>query len=93
MASITYAYMVSYDLMMPGQNYDDLINELKAFPNWCHCLDSTWVIKSSLPASQVRDKLKPHLDSNDKLIVAKLSGEAAWAGFSMEVADWLRANL
>jgi hypothetical protein len=42
---------------------------------------------------QVRDSLKACLDSNDKLLVAKLSGEAAWSGHSDDITKWLKGRL
>ncbi|RSK50111.1 SinR family protein [Hymenobacter rigui] len=86
-------YMIGYDLNSPGQGYDELIKTIKTLGTWWHCLDSTWLIKSSKTAVEIRDILTPHLDANDELLVAKLSGEAAWRGFNKQCADWLRENL
>lgn len=87
------SYIISYDLNKPGQNYNDLYEAIKALGNWWHHLDSTWIIKSNLTAVQVRDSLTPHMDSNDKILVATLSGEAAWKGFNQKGSDWLKNNL
>jgi hypothetical protein len=37
--------------------------------------------------------LQQYIDSNDELLVAKLSGEAAWTGFSDKCSNWLKENL
>lgn len=86
-------YMIGYDLNKSGQDYDDLIEAIKTYDKWWHYLDSTWIIKSSKTATEIRDHLKRHIDSNDELLVAKLSGEAAWAGFSDKGSSWLKTNL
>ncbi|WDI40226.1 hypothetical protein [Bremerella sp. P1] len=86
-------YMISYDLNRPGQNYADLYEAIKKVGNWWHHLDSTWIVTTSLSASQIRDNLAPYLDGNDKLLVAHLSGEAAWIGFNKNASDWLKDAL
>jgi hypothetical protein len=87
-------YLVSYDLNRPGQDYEPLIKAIKEkFSTWWHHLDSTWVIVTSYTAVQVRDILSSYLDKNDELIVAKLSGEAAWQGFNDKGSSWLKNNL
>lgn len=87
-------YIIGYDLNREGQDYDALIDKIKSTANgWWHHLDSTWIIKSTLSASQIRDILKPLIDSNDELLVASLSGESAWAGFTEKGSQWLRDNI
>lgn len=49
--------MVGYDLNVSGQRYDELIEKLKGFVRSWHCLDSTWLIKTNLSATEVRDEL------------------------------------
>jgi hypothetical protein len=87
-------YMIGYDLNKPGQNYENLFTAIKKLSNnWWHCLDSTWLIKSDNTAVSIRDALRPHIDASDELLVAKLSGEGAWAGFNEECSVWLKQNL
>lgn len=86
-------FMIGYDLNRPGQNYNELFEAIKALGLWWHCLDSTWIVKSNLTSVQIRDKLAAHIDLNDSLLVAILSGDAAWIGFSDECSSWLKDNL
>lgn len=86
-------YIISYDLNAPGQNYTDLFEAIKGSGTWWHHLDSTWIVKSNLSAKQIRDTLSPTLDSNDKVLVAALSGVAAWKGFNDKGSKWLKDNL
>lgn len=87
-------YMIGYDLNRPGQNYTSLIDAITRLSasRW-HCLDSTWLIDHPGPATAIRDALLPYIDATDELLVARLSGEAAWAGFDKNCADWLRNKL
>jgi hypothetical protein len=88
------AFMISYDLNQLGQNYSNLFEAIKALGTWWHCLDSTWIVKSNLTASGIRDILQRHIDSNDKLIVVRLTGEAAWTNsFGANCSNWLKNNL
>lgn len=87
------SYLIGYDLDKPGQDYKDLFEAIKALGSWWHCLDSTWIIKSNLSAETIRNSLMKVMDDNDKLLVARLSGEAAWFGFDKQCSDWLKTNL
>lgn len=87
-------YLIGYDLNESDKDYADLIEAIKGLAeSWWHHLDSTWIIKHVGPASSIRDSLKPHIDSNDELLVVKLSGEGAWAGFNDKGSAWLKNNL
>lgn len=33
-----------------------------------------------------------YIDSNDKLFIAKLTGESAWVNLSSEISNWLKEN-
>lgn len=86
--------MIIYDLHKPEQDYAELIDAIKAYPDRWHCFDSTWIVKTTQSSAQVRDALKVYIDSNDELIVFEVtaSGWAAW-GISKQCSDWLLAKL
>lgn len=86
-------YLVGYDLNRPEQNYTDLIDAIKELGLWWHCLDSTWIVKTNQSASDIRDSLRRHIDSNDELLVASLTGESAWGGFADDCSSWLKSNI
>lgn len=87
-------FMIGYDLNKAGKNYADLIAEIKEIGNgWWHHLDSTWLVVTDLSAVEIRDRLRPHLDSDDELLVAKISAPGAWAGFKESGSQWLLTNL
>lgn len=48
-------YVVSYDLLAPGRDYEKLFSYLKSHTRWAHPLESTWVVVSSLSAAGLRD--------------------------------------
>jgi hypothetical protein len=72
-------YMVSYDLRKPGQDYAGIYDALQSFPSWWHYLDTTWMIVSELDPAGVFERLAPHLDQNDSLIVMEaVNRKAGW---------------
>jgi hypothetical protein len=88
------SYMIGYDLNRPGKNYPELIDAIKSIGAWWHYLDSTWVVKTDAGSSAIRDKLVPHIDHNDELLVVKLTGEGAWSNALVgKPGDWLSQNL
>lgn len=93
MKTFMRTYLISYDLRQPGRNYDELYEAIKAVGSWWSCLESVWIVKSEFSAIQIRDHLTPKIDRNDKLLIAELTGQAAWFGFNDQCSSWLRNNL
>jgi len=83
--------MIVYDLSRPGQDYSKLHEAIKNVgTNWWHHLDSTWLVKASKSAKQVRDELKASMDDGDKLLVIDVTSRPrAWRGFSTSGSSWL----
>lgn len=88
-------YLIGYDLMRQGQNYENLYEGIKKASNgnWWHHLDSTWIIQSEHSALTIRNYLLDYIDSNDKIIVLQLSKDGAWFNISDEGNKWLYNNL
>lgn len=86
--------LIAYDLNAPGQNYEDLIEEIKSFGAWWHCLDSTWLINTNLTPLQVATRLWAKMDRNDRLLVTRTYGSTtAWAGMTQQCVDWLEHTM
>lgn len=80
-------YLITYDLNKPEQHYNALYTAIKSTGHWCHGMQNTWFVKSSHTASAIRDHLKQHIDSNDKLFVAQVGD---WGSMNMkEASDWI----
>ena len=86
-------YLITYDLNKPGQDYSKLFDGIKALGAWGHYLDSTWIIKTQLNATQIRDRLNPPvIDSNDGLLVVRLQGD--WASWmKLDANEWFQNNI
>ena len=83
-------YAICYDLKSPGKDYGQLHEAIKVLGNaWWHYLDSTWLIRTNMSASQIRDRLRPMIDANDNLLVIEVTGEfSGW--LPQKAGDWLR---
>lgn len=81
-----------YDLRIPGRNYVQLYNAIKAYGTWGKITESTWAIVSSNTAEQIRNNLIAYIDSNDRIMVIQSGVNAAWRN-AMASNDWLKKNL
>ena len=54
--------------------------------------DYSKLYESSSSSSEIRDNLKSYVDADDKLFVARLTGEAAWRNV-LCTDKWLKDNL
>jgi hypothetical protein len=88
--------LVSYDLGGPesSADYKVLGDYLRSFGKYAKPLESFWLIKTDLSCVGMRDKLQKLVDSNDKVLVMRVTGDE-WKSYNLgkEIADWLVANL
>lgn len=83
-------YCIMYDLIKE-KDYSTLIDEIKRFPSWWHQTGSVWFVVSSETSVQIRDKLRPYIDVDDKIFVIRVyCNNWAGYGFSKEEYDWIR---
>ena len=86
------SYIISYDLMAPNKDYSSLISAIKSYGTYAKVLESCWIIKSNDTSSTIRVYLSSYMDSNDRIFIAKLAGEASWQNV-LCTNDWLKGNL
>ncbi len=85
-------YSVSYDLMKSGKDYSGLHGELKQTNEWYHLLGSTWMLYTSESSEQVWERLKPHLDGNDQILIVEVKWNfSGW--LTMDAWDWLKNRI
>lgn len=84
-------HLINYDLNNPGQNYDSLIEAIKAYGYWAKICKSCWAVKTDDTDAQIRDNLNQHIDTNDTLFVCAFDGWAS-LGLSDKVVEWLKDN-
>jgi len=85
--------LITYDLRKQGRDYATLYEEIKKIGPWWHCLESVWLVDTTHSCAQIRDRLKQHIDTNDDVVVLRLSGSWATYGLSDDCNQWFRNNL
>ncbi|UKJ82884.1 SinR family protein [Priestia megaterium] len=70
------AKLITYDLDSPGQSYPKIIDAIQSYPNCVKMTESCWIINTNATALAIRDNLKQYIDSNDRILVADLTGKA-----------------
>lgn len=86
------AYAINYDLSAPDRDYKGLYDTLKEFSGWWHYLESTWIVVADLTPSQIWNKLKPHIDKNDSLLIIEVRDNVSgW--LSKKAWDWIHENV
>jgi hypothetical protein len=78
--------LVTYDLKQPGRDYQPVYDYLKKF-TYCKGLESVWLLDTTTSTSTVRDGLRSLTDSNDVVLVVRLTQD--WASYNYYCADWL----
>ena len=80
-------YMVSYDLLAP-ESHDDYRALYAALEElgFRRVLQSQWVVRwiAAGTAVTIRDILRPHVDTNDRLLATSLES-SDWAGYNLMV--------
>lgn len=88
------ALLVTYDLRKPGQDYKDLHDAIKALGStWWHYLESTWLVATTLTVQAAADRLYPHLDKNDLLLVLNITGDASQGLLPQEAWKWIQTHV
>lgn len=89
------AILVTYDLVgtdETSKDYKELIAAIKTRAGWARVAKSVWIVRTAEPAKAVRDALLRHMDGDDRLFVASLTGTAAWHAVVCS-NTWLTENL
>ncbi len=90
-------YLISYDLGVPetSSDYQKIREYVDTFSDWMKPLKSQWfVVSPSKDAAKIRDEVGSISDSNDKILVLKVTG-IEWASLRLgaEANEWLKKNL
>lgn len=84
-------YLITYDLNKPGQNYESLYKAIKSYGSWAKPAESTWLIDTRERASQISDRLRPHIDENDSLFITDIGrDQAGW--LPKDIWNWLKGR-
>lgn len=81
--------MVNYDLNRPGQDYTDLINEIKKCPDWAKYLKSGWFIATTETPSHVYKRLEKWIDAGDEILINEFTSNY-FGLLNKEIWEWLK---
>lgn len=86
-------YIISYDIKPDSkESFQSLFNEIKKSKKWWHYISNTWLIVTEESASEVFERVKPHLDSNINLVIFEIGTERqGW--LSPKAWKWIKANI
>ena len=79
-------YMISYDLVTPGQQYEKLHQRITQLGGK-KILKSQWILENSATADAIWKDLRPITDGNDRLLVSELASNAQWAKNGLLIPD------
>lgn len=83
------AYLVTYDLNTPGQDYDALIERIKAYGTWAKLMKSTWIVVSNASANTVYTDLRETMDNSSRLFVVDISGQDRQGWLAKSTWEWI----
>lgn len=72
-------YQITYDLQKV-RDPRALHEGIRVFGIYARVQESTWLIRTTESAAQIRDYLTAAMEAEDGLLVARLTGEVAWKG-------------
>lgn len=89
------AYMITYDLNATGQKYDEVIQAIKDSSTgaWCSFWKSSFLIKSYLSANAISNKITPHLDQNDRMIIVEVKPNNYQGWLSNDNWEYIKDNI
>ena len=86
------SYLISYDLIAPGRNYQPVYDYMKGFSDHMKPLQTVYLVYTSKSAKQIRDDLRTLVDANDKIIVIQIS-TTTWATYNLpNTSKWLESH-
>ena len=87
-------YLVTYDLNIPGKEYNNLWSALKQYDYIRDTgLDSVWFVSTSWSVNQVSNHLQAQIDASDRLIVTQLQQGTHQGWLHKDVWAWINARL
>jgi hypothetical protein len=83
--------LVTFDSDKPGQDYSDLLDQIKSYSN-VRLSKSSYAIITDKTPGVVCEEMKKYIDANDNLYIINL--KRPYAGYGSElVTDWLKKEL
>ncbi len=86
-------YSISYDLNNSGHKYENIYSVVRSFGGYNHIMESTWLVSTSLSASQVVGKFTSYLDNNDKVFISKVNTDEYQGWLDEDTWKWIKEHI
>lgn len=84
---------ISYDLNVPGQDYEKVISKIKTLGSWTKIHKSFWYVDSAYSAKQAADLVRAAMDSSDTVyVVDSTNNDAYWYGLTDNASDFIQQH-
>lgn len=74
-------FFINVTLRRPEAEATAFVEAVKSLGNWSDRLSGTWLVECRMRATDIRERLRPHLLPGERLFVAEL--QQHWAGLNM----------
>lgn len=82
---------ISYDLNVPGQNYEKVIAKIKSLGSWAKIHKSYWYVNTSLSAEQACNAVWSVMDASDTVYVVDAThNEASWQNIRPDASEFIK---
>lgn len=89
-------YVVAYhirDGVAGGQrDLGTLYMAIQSLETFVRPMPSVWVVCSALTAAQLYQKLAPHFEGDDQLLILECGGSGQWRGMPLADSQWLETE-
>ena len=79
-------YLISYDLLKPGKNYDPLIEALTQ-QGAKRVLLSQWTLNTYCSPKQIRDWARRYMDNNDRILISEINSNRSCYGTLVDLSS------
>lgn len=86
-------YIITFEYYDSNKSYSAFLSEIEKTPGWANVGKYAYILDTQETSAQLRDRLKQHLYTGDKLFVCLLQRDAAWTGMSEKVTSWIKEYL
>lgn len=85
-------YMISYDLHAPTNNRKAVQDAIQSLGSWCKYVSTTYLVNTTLSIWEVQNICTKPLDSNDRMIIAEITGTVHGQLLDTEW-QWIQQNI
>jgi len=85
-------YIILYESVGPRDASEQIHEAAKKYAHWGRITDSSWAVDTEKTAVEIRDEIKTHIHTGDRLFVVRSGTEAAWSSVRAS-NEWLKKYL